>query len=50
MSTEWFRSKTWNEAVEQYFNEKLHRARRKGGAKTSIPPGCQQYDWGARGD
>lgn len=29
MSADWFRNTTWNEAVEQSFNEKLHRARRK---------------------
>jgi hypothetical protein len=29
MSADWFRNATWNEAVEQTFNEKLHRARRK---------------------
>lgn len=29
MSADWFRNATWNEAVEQAFNEKLHRARRK---------------------
>jgi tetratricopeptide (TPR) repeat protein len=29
MTADWFRNTTWNEAVEQSFNEKLHRARRK---------------------
>lgn len=27
--TEWFRNTTWNESIEQAFNEKLHRARKK---------------------
>ena len=29
MGADWFRNTTWNEAVEQSFNEKLHRAKRK---------------------
>jgi len=29
MSADWFRNTIWNEAIEQSFNEKLHRARRK---------------------
>jgi len=29
MSNEWFRNKTWNEAIEQAFDAKLSRARRK---------------------
>jgi hypothetical protein len=29
MSADWFRNKTWNEAVERSFNSKLERARRK---------------------
>jgi tetratricopeptide (TPR) repeat protein len=29
MSVEWFRNRTWNDAVERTFNEKLRRARRK---------------------
>lgn len=29
MSAAWFRNTTWNEVVEQSFNEKLQRARRK---------------------
>jgi tetratricopeptide (TPR) repeat protein len=29
MSADWFRNTTWNDAVEQSFNEKLSRARRK---------------------
>jgi len=29
MSVEWFRNTTWNDSIEQMFNEKLHRARRK---------------------
>ena len=29
MTTDWFRSTTWNESVERAFNGRLHRARRK---------------------
>lgn len=29
MSVEWFRNTTWNDSIEQMFNEKLHRAGRK---------------------
>ncbi len=29
MSTDWFRSTTWDDAVERHFNEKLRRARDK---------------------
>jgi tetratricopeptide (TPR) repeat protein len=29
MTTDWFRSTTWNESVEQAFDEKLRRAKRK---------------------